>query len=101
MSSNKPQSKSPSGAEPHNDYGVKGQDEKSKSDPTPASDSQDIDPRSQSPSGADPHNSYGTPASGSGGGDSAPSAPNTKDAFKEEISQGTDKKRADSGRSKL
>lgn len=96
MSDNNPKSQSPSGAEPHNDYGVK--DSSEKSDPTPTSDSQDIDPRSQSPSGAEPHNSYGTPENG---GDSAPSAPNTKDAFKEEISQGTDKKRADSGRSKL
>ncbi|KAK5096077.1 hypothetical protein LTR70_001487 [Exophiala xenobiotica] len=98
MSDKTPKSQSPSGAEPHNDYGVK--DSSQKSDPTPTSDSQDIDPRSQSPSGAEPHNSYGTAESGSGG-DSAPEAPNTKDAFKEEISQGTDKKRADSGRSKL
>lgn len=100
MSDNKPKSQSPSGAEPHNDYGVKSQSEKS-DDPTPASDSQDIDPRSQSPSGADPHNSYGTPDNGGGSGNSAPPAPNTKDAFKKEIEQGTDKKGADSGRSKL
>ena len=94
-------SQSPSGAEPHNSYGVKPQEERS-SDPTPASDSQDVDPRSMSPSGAEPHNSYGTPAGKEGGSGSEGGAPTTVDAFGGQDGKANGENRSDiKGKSKL
>jgi hypothetical protein len=65
------QPKSPSGAEPHNSYGLAPKSE-GEEQPKTASKPQDPKSDSQSPSGAEPHNSYGvTPTSNSGSADSS------------------------------
>jgi len=60
------QSKSPSGAEPHNSYGLAPKS-KEEGQPKTAPKTQDPKTDSQSPSGAEPHNSYGVASTSNSG----------------------------------